>query len=107
MKMIRPKSKPLKFLNKGLIAGLAVATLSFFFPIVPCNKFKTCKIPNPFTGKVIENSQNFYNISTEPLAGFILQTILSTIAVILIFSFFRKKSSKRDIIDLTKTSDNK
>ena len=104
------RSKLLKVLNKGLITGLAVSAISFVIPLVPCTKslvienpkygLGVCRLPNPFGQQLIGASQKFYGISTEPLAGFILQTLL----ILVIFSIFFsiKKEKRHKIIDLTK-----
>lgn len=95
---------PLRLLNKGVIAGVSVSILSFFFSIVPCTtapvianpeyKFGMCKLPNPFQEPLLGISQKFYTFSTEPLAGLILQFLASFLLFTLIFLVFRKKARK-------------
>jgi len=101
--------KILKILNKGLIAGVVVSTFSFTLPLVPCTKSldsiskyrpTICKFSNPFTEQTIGISQKFYGISTEPLAGLILQFLVILLISSIIFSVLRRKPTK--VLDLTK-----
>ena len=103
------ENKFFRILNKGLIAGAGAAFLSFIIPIVPCTKssvianpdlkWRLCRIPNPFKGQLVGIIQNFYNISSEPLAGFLLQFVLVFLIFVLVFLIIRKKAGK--ILDLT------
>jgi len=105
--MVMPKF--IKILNKGLISAIVVSALSFFIPLVPCTKapvianpeysFAICKLPNPFGEPLLGISQKFYNVSTEPLAGLILQFILATIIITAILVILKRKKGK--IVDLT------
>lgn len=104
------KSNLLRTLNKGLIGGLIVSAISFFFPIIPCTKsqviaelkyeFGLCKLPNPFGENLVGISQKFYNYSTDPLAGLIMQFIVSVLLITLIFRLFKRKKQK--VLDLTR-----
>lgn len=103
--------KIFKILNIGLIAGIVVALASFLIPIVPCTKspiitkpvyeWGLCKLPNPFKELLLGLSQKYFNLSTEPLAGFLLQMLIIIIIAAAIFSIYRKKID-RGVIDLTK-----
>lgn len=102
--------KIIRVLNKGLIIGIIVSALSFFLKIVPCKtapviaepeyKFAMCKLPNPFSEPLIGISQKFYGFSADPMAGLILQFIISTALFTLIFLLFRRKAGK--VLDLTR-----
>ena len=98
-----------KILNKGLIAGLVVSALSFFLRMVPCTtspviaepkySWGICRLPNPFGEKIVGLSTRYFNISTEPMAGLILQFIIALGLFTIIFMLFRRKTKK--ILDLT------
>ena len=101
--------KILRILNKGAIAGLAVAFLSYVFPLVPCTKspviaepvykFSMCKLPNPFGEQIVGVSSKFYGLFTDSSAGLILQFLIPALIFTLIFLFFRKKAG--NVLDLT------
>jgi len=108
--MNQEKPNILKILNIGVITGLAVALASFALPLIPCKKaaviaepeysWGLCKLANPFKEPLLGISQKFYNLSSEPLAGFLLQLAIPAILVAIFFIFLRKKPGK--IVDLTK-----
>jgi len=96
-------------MNKSLIIAVAITILSFVLPIVPCKTaavienptytWGMCKLPNPFGEQVVGLSTKFLTGSTEPLAGLIIQSLVSFIVFVLIFMLVRKKTTK--ILDLT------
>ena len=91
------KPKILKVLNKGAMAGLVVAFLSFIIPLVPCkgdSGFTTCLLPNPFKS-MPEVISNYYGYSNNPLTGAVLQFVIPAAIFVLIFMFFKKKRSKK------------
>ena len=102
--------KILRVLNKSVIIAIIVSVLSFVIPIVPCKTspviaepiytWSICKLPNPFTNPIIGISQKFYGISTEPLAGLVLQFLIVLIIFTIIFMLFRRKAAK--VLDLTR-----
>ncbi len=105
--MVMPKI--LRILNKGLIAGVIASALSFVVPIIPCTKsgsLSLCKLPNPFKDPSTISNPNFYNLSTQPLAGLIIQFTAFFIIVSIIFFLLNKKSTAK-ILDLTPNSKDK
>jgi len=102
-------SKTLRILNKSLIITIIVVILSFILPLVPCKtspviaelkyEWGICRLPNPFGEPIVGISQQFYGANTEPLAGLIIQFLITFIIIIVIFMLFRKKAAK--VLDLT------
>lgn len=102
--------KILQVLNKSVIAGVIVSALSFVFPIVPCTKsaviaepvykLGACSLPNPFSESLVGVSTRFYGLNTEPLTGLVLQFLIITLLLTLLFTLFGKKNKK--FLDLTK-----
>ena len=102
----------LRVLNKGIIAGVVGTAISFFAPLVPCTKaatetvaqnasssFGMCTLPAPFGSKAIEVSQKYYGISTNSLSGLVLQFLIITGIVTILFMLVRRKAG--NVLDLT------
>ncbi|MAG50954.1 hypothetical protein CL621_04955 [archaeon] len=104
------KSGVIRTLNKAAIVGLIIVFISFFIPITFCTKSpiiaspkyapSLCRLPNPFTQQTLGVSTRYYGISTEPLAGAILQFLIATIIFTIVFRFIKK--NPKNFIDLTK-----
>jgi len=87
--------KSLKILNKSLIIAVAISVLSFIFPIIPCKTspvvatptyvWGMCKLPNPFKESLVGLSTKFWASSTEPLAGLVIQFLVSFVVFTIIF----------------------
>ena len=100
----------IKTFNKAIIAAVVVSAISFFVSIVPCSKapvvaepeytFSLCKLPNPFGNPLLGISEKFYTITTNPLAGLILQFLAVFVVIMILLSIFKRK--QRKIIDLTR-----
>ncbi|MDD5191756.1 MAG: hypothetical protein PHH54_05300 [Candidatus Nanoarchaeia archaeon] len=100
----------LKVLNKSLIIAVAIAILSFIFPIVPCKiapvvatpvyAWSMCKLPNPFAQQLVGVSTKYWAISTEALSGLVIQFLIILVLFTIIFMLFRRKSAK--VLDLTR-----
>jgi len=100
----------IKTFNKAVIAAVVVSAISFFAKIVPCSKapvvaepeytFSLCKLPNPFGEQLVGISEKFYTLTTNPLAGLILQFLAVFVVVMILLSIFKRK--QRKIVDLTK-----
>jgi len=102
--MIVPKF--LKILNKGLIAGLIVGALGFFIKSIPCriitqdsSSLGICQLPPIFQNLPMNLTNYYYGISNNPVTGFVIQFLLSTILIILFLMFFKKRAER--ILDLT------
>lgn len=103
-------TKLIRTFNKAIIAAVIVSVISFFVSIVPCSKapvvaepeykFSLCKLPNPFSEQLVGISEKFYTVTTDPLAGLILQFLAAFLVVMILLSIFKRK--QRKIVDLTK-----
>ena len=93
--------KALKSVNYAILAGVLVSAASFFVTSIPCKseKLSLCKLPNPLTGKVIENSSSFYGMSSEPLTGLVVTFLVIFTLTLLICSLIKKQKNKT--LDLT------
>jgi len=93
--------KILRILNKGVIVATIVSALSFVFPLIPCTKEKgisICQLPSPLK-ELPELASKYYSVSTNPLAGIVLQFLVVLFIFTIIFMSFRRKAGK--VLDLT------
>lgn len=96
--------KILKSANLGILIGLLVVTISFLISIVPCKKeagIGVCQLPNPFSD-LSSLTDKYYFISNNPMAGLLLQFLISLIIVLLITLIGKKTIKHERVVDYTR-----
>ncbi|MFA5173899.1 MAG: hypothetical protein WC438_01835 [Candidatus Pacearchaeota archaeon] len=98
-----------KILNYAIIIAVALSALSFFIGIIPCKtapvianpeySWSMCKLPNPFGEPLLGVSNQYFGMSTDPLATLITTFLLVMVIVFVIFMLITKREGK--VIDLT------
>lgn len=96
------KSRLVKSLKWGIMAGLVITIVSFLISIVPCIKsagIGVCTLPSPFSD-LMNLDNKYYGFSNNPLTGLLLQFIIPLILVFLII--LNTKKTKEKVVDYTK-----